>query len=102
MKRIGIIGSGITALAKAWQLSQQGHECTVLEGSGQLGGAIQSYRSGDYLAEEGPNSIQVNSHEIDTFLASIPGLEERIVEADAAAKKRYIVREGKLRPVPTG
>lgn len=102
MKRIGIIGSGITALAKAWQLSQAGHACTVLERSDELGGAIQSHREGDYLAEEGPNSIQVNSPEVDAFLRSIPGLEERVVEAEPAASKRYIVRGGKLHAVPMG
>lgn len=100
MKRICIIGSGITALAQAWKLRKQGQVCTVLEGSDSIGGAIQSQRRGDYLAEEGPNSIQVNSAEVDRFLKSIPGLEDRIVEADATANKRFIVRDGKLHAVP--
>lgn len=100
MKRIVIIGSGITALAKAWELIRQGHSCTVLEGGDRIGGAIQSHRQGPYLAEEGPNSIQVNSPEVDAFLQSIPGLEARVVTANAAAKKRYIVRGGKLHAVP--
>ncbi|PXA04573.1 protoporphyrinogen oxidase [Coraliomargarita sinensis] len=100
MKRICIIGSGITALATAWQRTRDGDACTVLESSPQIGGAIQSHRQGDYLAEEGPNSIQINSREVDDFLASIPGLEERITEANPAAQKRYIVRRGKLHAVP--
>lgn len=102
MKRIGIIGSGITALAKAWQLTREGHDCMVLESSRQIGGAIQSHRAGEYLAEEGPNSIQVNSAQVDSFLQSIPGLKERTVEAEPAAKKRFIVRNGKLHAVPMG
>jgi oxygen-dependent protoporphyrinogen oxidase len=100
MKRIGIIGSGITALAQAWELTREGHDCTVLECSERIGGAIQSHREGDYLAEEGPNSIQINSPEVDAFLKSIPGLEARTVEANTAASKRYIVRGGKLHAVP--
>jgi oxygen-dependent protoporphyrinogen oxidase len=100
MRRTCIIGSGITALATAWQRTQAGDACTVLERSTQIGGAIQSHREGDYLAEEGPNSIQINSREVDDFLAGIPGLRERIVEANPAAKKRYIVRNGRLHPVP--
>ncbi|HKK19105.1 MAG TPA: protoporphyrinogen oxidase, partial [Opitutales bacterium] len=100
MKQIGIIGSGITALATAWQLTRDGHTCTLLESSAQIGGSIQSYREGPYLAEEGPNSIQVNSHAVDRFLRSVPGLEARTIEADPAAKKRYIVRGGALHPVP--
>ncbi|MFU8847501.1 MAG: protoporphyrinogen oxidase [Opitutales bacterium] len=100
MKRIAIIGSGISALARAWELTRHGQDCTVLETSANIGGAIQSHREGGYLAEEGPNSIQVNSPEVDAFLRSIPGLEERVVEAEPAANKRYIVRAGKLHPVP--
>jgi oxygen-dependent protoporphyrinogen oxidase len=102
MKRIAIIGSGITALATAWRRKQAGESCTVFESSKQVGGAIQSIRSGSYLAEEGPNSIQVNSAAVDDFLKSVPGLEDRIVEANVAAKKRYIVRSGKLHAVPMG
>ncbi|MGB1127466.1 MAG: protoporphyrinogen oxidase [Opitutales bacterium] len=100
MRHIGIIGSGITALAKAWQLTRNGEHCTVLECGDHIGGAIQSCRDGSYLAEEGPNSIQVNSPTIEQFLSSIPGLDERIIEADTAANKRYIVRGGQLHAVP--
>lgn len=102
MKRIALIGSGITALARAWQLTQRGHDCVVLESSDTLGGAIQSHRAGDYLAEEGPNSIQVNNAEVDAFLKSIPGLQERVVVASPEAKKRFILRDGKPQPVPMG
>ncbi|WPJ96509.1 protoporphyrinogen oxidase [Coraliomargarita algicola] len=102
MKKICIIGSGITALARAWQLQQRGQDCVVLECSDHIGGAIQSHREGDYLAEEGPNSIQVNSHEVDAFLKSVPGLEQRIVEASAEAKKRFILRDGQAQAVPMG
>lgn len=102
MRRIAIIGSGITALAQAWKLTREGQDCTVLESSDRFGGAIQSYRHEEYLAEEGPNSIQINSRAVDTFLRSIPGLDERIVEADPVADKRFIVRNGLLHAVPTG
>lgn len=102
MKRVALIGSGITALARAWQLTREGVDCVVMEASPGIGGAIQSHREGDYLAEEGPNSIQVNSPEVNAFLRSIPGLEARIVEAGPAAQKRFIVRGGKLHAVPMG
>lgn len=102
MKKTCIIGSGITALTRAWKLKQQGHDCVVLEYSEAIGGAIQSFRQDGYLAEEGPNSIQVNSEEVDAFLKSVPGLCERELKASAEANKRYIVRGGKLHVVPMG
>ena len=102
MKRTCIIGSGITALARAWHLKQSGGQCLVLESSDRIGGAIQSFREGDYLAEEGPNSIQVNSSEVDAFLKSIPGLTSKEIRASDKANKRYIVRNSRLHAVPTG
>lgn len=100
MKRVALIGSGITALARAWELTRSGVDCCVIDSSDQIGGAIQSHREGDYLAEEGPNSIQINSPEVDAFIGSIPGLAKRTLEAESAAKKRFIVRDGKPHTVP--
>lgn len=102
MPKICIIGGGISGLAHAWQLQQTGHAITLLESSERVGGAMDSFRQDGYLAECGPNSIQVNSHEVDQFLASIPGLDQQIIEANTAAKKRFIVRNGKVHSVPTG
>jgi oxygen-dependent protoporphyrinogen oxidase len=63
---------------------------------------MRSHREGDYLAEEGPNSILLNSLEIEAFLNSIPDLNASIIEALPEAKKRFIVRGGKAHTVPTG
>lgn len=102
MKQIAIIGSGITALARAWQLKGAGHRVSVLEPGEPIGGAVRSHREGPYLAEEGPNSLQVNSLEVDAFLKSVPGLEARVVTASPAAKKRFILRAGRPQAVPMG
>ncbi|MEC7287212.1 MAG: protoporphyrinogen oxidase [Verrucomicrobiota bacterium] len=97
-----IIGSGLTALTRAWQLKLGGQDCDILEASDQFGGSIQSHRSGDYLAEEGPNTIQVNSSKVDNFLTSIPGYQDRVVAASNDSKKRFILRNGKPIGVPMG
>ena len=102
MPKTCIIGAGISGLALAWQLKRQGGDCTILEQADQVGGAMRSHREGAYLAEEGPNSILLNSPDIEDFLYSIPGLEERILEATTEANKRYIVRNGKTHAVPMG
>ncbi|MEN8661350.1 MAG: protoporphyrinogen oxidase [Lentimonas sp.] len=102
MPKTCIIGAGISGLAIAWQIQRTGGKCTILEASDHVGGAMRSNRSGDYLAEEGPNSILLNSTDIESFLYSIPGLKERIVEASPEANKRFIVRSGKPHAVPMG
>ena len=81
---------------------QCGQNCDILEISDQFGGSIQSHRVDDYLAEEGPNSIQVNSSEVDNFLKSIPGYQDRVVTASDDSNKRFILRNGKPMVVPTG
>ena len=101
-KKTCIIGAGISGLARAWQLKRSGNDCTVLEQSALPGGAMRSVRDGDTLAEEGPNSILLNSLEIEAFLDSIPGLNDSIIEALPEANKRFIVRGGKAHAVPMG
>ncbi len=102
MTKTCIIGSGLTALARAWQFKQGGRDCDILETSDQFGGSIQSHRAGDYLSEEGPNSIQVNSSEVDNFLRSIPGYQDRVEAASKDSKRRFILRNAKPMGVPTG
>lgn len=100
MSRTCIVGAGISGLASAWQRTSQGEECTVLESAPQVGGALCSVHKNGFLAEEGPNSIQVDSLQVENFLQSIPGLNEQIIEAKPEANKRYIVRGGKPIAVP--
>ncbi|MGC6456458.1 MAG: protoporphyrinogen oxidase [Coraliomargaritaceae bacterium] len=100
MSRTCIVGAGISGLASAWQRTRRGEECTVLESASQVGGALCSIRKNGFLAEEGPNSIQVDSPHLENFLRSIPGLDEQIIVAKPEANKRYIIRDGKPIAVP--
>ena len=100
MPRICIIGAGISGLAAAWQLRQQGADCIVLEKAQRIGGAIRSEQIDGFLAEAGPNSIQISNPEIAAFLNSIPGLKDQQITANTAANKRFLVRDGRVYPVP--
>lgn len=95
-----IIGAGISGLTHAWQLKRNQQECIVLEQEPQAGGAIRSLRSDQYVAEEGPHSIQLNSAAVEDFLNSIPSLMDSVVESKPEVKKRFIVRDGQLHAVP--
>jgi oxygen-dependent protoporphyrinogen oxidase len=102
MAKICIIGAGISGLASAWQLHQAGNDCTVLEAGERIGGSIRSHQREGFLMEAGPNSIQINSAEIAAFLDSIPNLKGQIIESETAAKKRFLVRAGRVFSVPMG
>ena len=102
MSKVCIIGAGISGLSTAWHLKQQGADCTVIETTERVGGAIRTEQNDSYLAEAGPNSIQLNSPEVAAFLNSIPGLKDQYIHAKSAAQKRFLVRNGKVHPVPMG
>jgi oxygen-dependent protoporphyrinogen oxidase len=58
MKRVVIIGGGITGLSAAYDLEKAGgFEVTLIEASGRLGGKIGTAREGELLIERGPDAV---------------------------------------------
>src|SRR5579862_5666624 len=58
MKRVVVIGGGITGLSAAYYLQKSGKaEVTLLDGSKRLGGKIVTERTGGLLLEFGPDSV---------------------------------------------
>jgi oxygen-dependent protoporphyrinogen oxidase len=99
-KRIAIIGGGITGLTAAWRLHSRGHRVRLFEAGDRPGGSVRSERSGDWLIEAGPNTIQVGSAEIIAMLDEI-GLGSKKLTASPAAKNRYLIRNGRLHALPS-
>jgi oxygen-dependent protoporphyrinogen oxidase len=97
-KSIAIIGGGITGLTAARRLHSAGFVVTVFEKNPQVGGAIATTEKDGWSIEAGPNSLQQTPEVAD--LVSELGLENERILANHAAKKRFIVRKGKLVPVP--
>jgi len=96
LKRVAIIGGGITGLTAAFRLQQQGIPATLFEATNRVGGVIQTVRDGEYLAECGPNTILETSPLIGEMIADL-GLEGRRIYSSEQAENRYIVRN--KRPV---
>lgn len=97
-KSIAIIGGGITGLTAARSLHEAGFAVTVFEKNPRVGGAITSSEKDGWLIEGGPNSLQ-ETPEVAALLAELRLQGDRLA-ANIAAKKRFIVRRGKLVPVP--
>ena len=96
---VAVVGAGITGLTAAWELHRAGIPVVVFEAGPRIGGTIGAWREADWLHELGPNSLLEGSREVATFIDEI-GLGGRRLYANAAAKKRYIVRGGRLVAMP--
>jgi oxygen-dependent protoporphyrinogen oxidase len=105
MKRIVIIGGGISGLAAAHRLIELTKtdqiQVTLLEASSRLGGTIDTiYRDG-FLLERGPDSFISEKPEA-LALARRLGLESQLIQTNEEYRRSFIVRNGRLRAVPEG
>jgi oxygen-dependent protoporphyrinogen oxidase len=98
MKKVLIIGGGISGLCVAYKLKKKGADVRLIERNEVCGGNIQTERDGDFLIEWGPNSTLVSAQLFE--LVAELGLLDEVAPANATAKKRYILKDGKLRPLP--
>jgi len=107
MKRVVIIGGGISGLAAAHRLielsNSSAHQIsiTLLESSSRLGGIIQTEERDGFLIERGPDSFISEKPEA-ISLAKRLGIESRLIETNSQFRRSFIVRSGRLRRVPEG
>lgn len=94
-----VIGGGITGLTAAWSLMRDGREVELLEAGPRAGGAIRTEKLDGFLVELGPNTLQETREETARLLIEL-GLDEKRIPAGGSAKNRFILRDGKPRPLP--
>lgn len=96
---VAIIGAGISGLAAAAWLNAAGMRVMVLERAPFVGGVMRSERLDDFLVETGPNSLLETTPHISELIA-LAGVQDQVVYPDGAGSKRYILRQGKIFPLP--
>lgn len=107
MKRIVIIGGGISGLAAAHRLTELARETerplklTLLDGSASLGGIIKTDHRDGFLLERGPDSFISEKPEA-IKLARRLGIDARLIQTNEQFRRSFIVRDGRLRKVPDG
>ena len=94
MRRVAIIGAGITGLSAAYELQKRRCAVRLFESSPRAGGVIRSEREAGFLCEFGPSSMRLMRPEVEALLEELE-LSGEIIEADPHRNKRFILRKGK-------
>ena len=97
---IAIIGGGPSGLALGVHLQQSGGDFHIFEAQEQAGGNVRSEQRDGYLCEWGPNGF-LDNEPATLRLVEILDLQNNLVPASALSEKRWIVRKGKPRLLPT-
>lgn len=95
-----VIGGGITGLSAAHYLRKAGYRVTLIEKS-KLGGVVQTQTIQGCLIEKGPDSF-LASKPWATGLIRETGLSSSIIDSNDHLRKTFILRNGKLVPMPDG
>jgi len=101
-KRLVVVGGGLAGLTTAY-LATRAHpapDVVVLEAEPAPGGKARSSVEGGFTFDWGPNGFLANVP--DTLALAVDlGLQGRLRPAAEAAARRYLYRDGGLRPLPT-
>lgn len=107
MKKIVIIGGGISGLATAWLLRDKARsagkelDITLLEKEERPGGKIRSIKADGYTCEWGPNGF-LDSKPQTLNLCRAIGVESNLHRSNDNARKRFIFSGGELHQLPDG
>lgn len=103
MRRVAIIGGGLSGLSAAYQLTREPEIAfTLFEASTRLGGIVETVRRDGFVVECGPDSW-VTEKPWARELAVELGLAEEIIPSKDAQRRTYILQEGnRLTPMPDG
>jgi len=106
MKRVAIIGGGISGLSAAFYLEKARAagadiKYTLFESGKRLGGSIHSGRVDGSLVEAGPDSFLTEKPWALTLCKEL-GIDDQLIGSNDAQRKTYIVVKGKLVAMPDG
>ena len=106
MPRVAIIGGGISGLSAAFALEERRREDAAVdyalyEGSSRLGGVLRTEFVDGCVVEAGPDSF-ITEKPWAADLCRQLGIGEQLIGSNDAARKTYILVNGRLVPLPDG
>ncbi len=107
VRRVAVIGGGISGLSAAHRLtelrseSQRPLEITLFEASDRLAGVMGTEEIDGYHVETGADSF-ITDKPWAVDLAKRLGLEDRLISPDANFRRSLVLHKGKPQPIPEG
>lgn len=105
--RIVVIGGGLSGLTAAHRCVERAGalrrplELILLESKDRVGGAIWTERADGFTVERGPDSFITNKPWGVELCRSL-GLGDQLIGTDPQHRRSFVVRQGRLFPVPEG
>ncbi len=105
-RSILVVGGGVAGLAAAYELAKLQRAGTALtftfvEASKRLGGILETVRQDGFVVECGPDGW-VSEKPWASELAKELGMQNDLVFSNDAERVTYVLREGRLQPMPDG
>lgn len=95
---VAVVGAGVAGLSAAAELARAGREVAVFEASPRSGGAAWTSPRAGFLVERGATTFRIGAA-ADRFLRE-HALDDGLVAASPASRARFLLRAGRLVPVP--
>ena len=101
--RIAVIGGGIAGLAAAHRVIElnPAASVTLFEAGPRLGGSLRTERRDGFLIEHGADSFITNLPAAVDLCRRV-GIADQLISTNEAGRRAFVVRRGRLRPVPEG
>ncbi|KAM0957911.1 hypothetical protein FF1_023276 [Malus domestica] len=93
VKRVAVVGGGVSGLAAAYKLKSHGFDVAVFEAEGRAGGNLRSVSRDDLIWDEGANLMTESETEVQTLLDNL-GLREK-QQFEKSGQTKGSVEKGK-------
>jgi oxygen-dependent protoporphyrinogen oxidase len=96
-----IIGGGISGLSTAYYLSKAGVRPTLIEKTPNVGGVIRTTMQQGCILEAGPDGFMAAKPWAMSLIREL-GLADQVIGSNDHSRVTYIVKKGRLVPMPEG
>jgi oxygen-dependent protoporphyrinogen oxidase len=103
LPRIAIIGGGISGLAAAHRLAEllPNAQLKLFEASGRLGGVLDTVQVNGFLIERSADNFLTHPPTAVDLCGQL-GIADELLPTDDTRRRAFVVKDGKLLPIPDG